>query len=172
MKIKKQCYIVVMLALVFPLLARVSLSAKPKERALVLGFESRQLNDVQDRLLRETLMRQLLARGYPIVQVMEIESLFHDGQKLRIRNLKRDEVRGLCNDLRAGFACSGSIVPEDGKEDNAIEAEKNYICTIRMYRREKDSFEEFELKIAGEKNLYQFFNTVAERIVSKIDSLP
>ena len=164
--------IFVITALALSLFARESMSAKPKERVLVLGVESKQLNDVQGRLLRETIMRQFLAKGYPIVQVMEIESLFHDGQKRQIRKLKEDEVRGLCNDLRAGFACIGSIAPEDGKGVNAIEAEKNYICTIRIYRKDRDAFEEFTLKIAGEKNLYRFFNTMAERIVSKIDSLP
>jgi hypothetical protein len=172
MMIKKHCTIFLILALALPLLAGAPLSPKPRERVLVLGFESKQLNDVQERLLRETLMRRFLAGGYPIVQVMEIESLFHDGQKRQIRKVNEDEVRGLCKDLRAGLACSGSIVPEDGKGDGAIEAEKNYICTIRIYRKERDAFEEFALTIAGEKNLYRFFNNMAERIVSKIDSLP
>ena len=172
MIIKKHGAIFLILALALPLLAGAPLSPKPRERVLVLGFESKQLNDVQERLVRETLMRRLLAAGYPIVQVMEIESLFHDGQKRQIRNLKKDEVRGLCDDLRAGLAFSGLIVPEDGKGNSAIEAEKNYICTIRIYRKERDAFEEFALTIAGEKNLYQFFNLMAERIVLKIDSLP
>lgn len=162
----------VVVTLALSLLARAPLSAKPKERLLVLGFESRQLNDLQDRLLRETIMRQFLAKGYLIVQVMEIESLFHNGQKRQLRKLKPDEVRSLCNDLSAGFAFSGSISPEDGKTDNAIGAEKNYICTISMYRKDRDAFEEFVLKITGEKNLYRFFNLLAERIVSKIDPLP
>ena len=170
---KRKHFVVLMVcALFLPMFADGYLSAKPKERVLVLGFESKQLNDVQDRLLRETVMRQLLARDYQIVQVMELESMFHDGQKRQIRKLKEDEIRGLCNDLTAGLACTGSIKPEDGKEDSAIVAEKNYICAVRIYRKEKDAFEEFILKIAGEKNLYRFFNFVAEKIVSKIDSAP
>jgi hypothetical protein len=172
MKMPKYFILFIICALAFPLMTRAPMYAKQNERVLVLGFESKQLNDVQERLLRETLMRRFLAKGHRIVQVMEVESLFHDGRKRQIRKLKDDEVRALCNDLRAGLACTGSIVPEDGTEDNKIEAEMNYICTIRIYRKERDAFDEFVLKIAGEKDLYRFFNAMAEGIVSKIDSLP
>jgi hypothetical protein len=106
---RKYIIIVVVISLSLSLLAWTSLFSKPKERLLVLGFDSRQLNDVQDRLLRETIMRQFLAKGYLIVQVMEIESLFHDSQKRQIRKLKPDDLRSLCDELKAGFACSGSI---------------------------------------------------------------
>lgn len=138
---------------------------------LVLGFDSRQLNDVQDRLLRETIMRRFLTKGYLIVQVMEIESLFHDSQKRQIRKLKPDDVRSLCDELQAGFACSGSISPEDGKLDDAIKADKNYICAIMLYRKDRDTFEELKLKIAGEKNLFQFYTVLANMIVAKIGAL-
>ena len=41
--------------------------SKQAGRVLVLGFESRQLNDVQDRLLRETVLYRLHAGGRAIV---------------------------------------------------------------------------------------------------------
>ena len=40
-----------------------ALQAAPKERVLVLGFASRQLNDLQDRLLREAVLYRLHANG-------------------------------------------------------------------------------------------------------------
>ena len=67
--------------------------AKPRGRMLVLGFRSSQLNDVQDRLLRETVMRRLYTEGYQIVPVMEIESVFSEDRKGRIRKLSRDDVQ-------------------------------------------------------------------------------
>jgi hypothetical protein len=166
---RKYIIVVAVISLTLSLLAQATLFSKPKERVLVLGFDSRQLNDVQDRLLRETIMRRFLTRGYLIVQVMEIESLFHDTRKRQIRKLKPDDLRSLCDELKAGFVCSGSISPEDGKLDDAIKADKNYICTIMVYRKDRDAFEKLILKIAGEKNLYRFYDVLADMIVAKID---
>ena len=42
-------------------------------KVLVLGTESPVLSDVQDRVLRESVMRELLAAGIAIVPVMELE---------------------------------------------------------------------------------------------------
>ncbi len=52
----------------------VSVSAeKTAMRVLVLGTDSPVISDVQDRVLRESVMRELLAAGMKIVPVMELE---------------------------------------------------------------------------------------------------
>src|SRR4030042_217942 len=122
---KKHMMAMAALSLSAALLAQPSIVSKPKERFLVLGFETRQLNDVQDRLLRETIMHRFHTNGFRIVPVMEIESLFHEGRKRQIRKLKRDEIRGLCDELRAGSASYGTIAPESGRAGEASTAGKD-----------------------------------------------
>ncbi|MBN2159461.1 MAG: hypothetical protein JW807_08705 [Spirochaetes bacterium] len=148
-----------------------SADSKPKERVLVLGFNSVLLNDVQDRLLRETVLREFHTRGFRIVPVMEIESLLFEDQKRQIRRLGRDEIRNICDELRAGLACSGLIVPEDGRVDNEIREGKNYLCTCTWYRRSDNRFSEIKLRVAGGKGLFRFFSSLAKMIVDEAEKL-
>jgi len=143
----------------------------PKERVLVLGFESRQLNDIQDRLLRETILREFHDKGYSIVPVMEIETLFYGSQMRQIRKLKRDTVKSICEDLKAGFACYGSIAPDNGSKDNEIRPEKNYICSLTVYRRDENRFHELKFTLPGRESLYQYFRSVAEAVVESINKM-
>jgi hypothetical protein len=144
--------------------------SKQEERVLVLGFESRQLNDVQDRLLRETILYRLHTRGHAIVPVMEIEALFQDDTKRKIRSLSRADVRALCGELNAGSACYGSIAPENGKKDDVeIMKGKTYIFLLTLYRKSDDSFTEAKLKVAGRDSLYGFFTDCAAQIAEAVD---
>ena len=153
------------------ILAPYAIHAISKERILVLGFESKQLNDIQDRLLRETILREFYDRGYAIVPVMEIETLFYGSPLRQIRKLSRDAVRSLCDDLNAGYACYGSIAPEDGSRDIGIWPEKNYICTVTLYRKGEKRFQEFKLTLPGQDSLYRYFKSVAEAVVESIDKI-
>ena len=146
--------------------------ARSKERMVVLGFASRQLNDVQDRLLRETVLRELYGRGYRIVPVMEIESLFAEGRGLRIRKLTRAELKSVCADLAAGFACNGTIAPEDGSRVDEIIAGKKYVCTLLVYRKDRDAFQNMTVSAVGGKSLYQFCSDMSKSIADAIGALP
>lgn len=145
--------------------------AKPRGRMLVLGFRSSQLNDVQDRLLRETVMRRLYTEGYQIVPVMEIESVFSEDRKGRIRKLSRDDVRTICTDLVAGYALFGSISPMDGRQDGGIAEGRNYDCRLVLYLKDSDRFTEVKLTLPGGKNLYEFYNALSEQGVREIVKL-
>jgi hypothetical protein len=145
-------------------------ASKQEERVLVLGFESRQLNDVQDRLLRETVLYRLHTRGHAIVPVMEIEAQFQDDTKRRIRRISRADVRALCGELSAGSACYGSIAPEDGAKDDAeIRKGKTYTFHLTLYRKSDDSFTETKLRVAGRDSLYGFFTDCAAQIAEVVD---
>ncbi len=146
-------------------------SAKPGDRVLVLGFESAQLNDLQDRLLRETVMRRLHTEGYRVVPVMEIESAFNEERKGRIRMLLRSEIRAVCDEMNAGFALSGAVRPEDGSRGGEIVPGKNYVCSMVLYRRDGNRFMEFRVAAAGGKTLYEFYDTLAALIARGIGDL-
>ncbi|MBP7735075.1 MAG: hypothetical protein KA369_03805 [Spirochaetes bacterium] len=164
---KKYALAAAVLLLMAVLPGRLALS-KPAERILVLGFDSTLINNIQDRLLRETIMRELRNAGYPIVPVMEVESIFHEGPERQIRKLSREEIMGLCRDMKAGYACCGSIVPEGGKASDAIKAGNRYACVVTLYNREKNKFEEIRLSIGGEDNLYRFYEALSKMIAAEI----
>lgn len=146
------------------------LLSKTEERILVLGFDSTVINDIQDRLLRESVMRELQVSGFPIVPVMEIEALFHGDRKRQIRKLGREEMKGLCEELHAGYACCGSIVPENAAAEG-IRKGMDYICTITLFNSEKKSFSDIKIKLAGEDDLYRFYAALSKWIVADIAPL-
>lgn len=159
------------IVLIICMIVTASADSKPKERVIVLGFNSALLNDVQDRLLRETVLREFHSRGYGIVPVMDIESLLLGDNKRQIRRIGRDDVRKICDELQAGFACSGSIVPEDGRVDNEIREGRNYICTCAWYRKSDDTFTELKITAPGGKSLYLFSLSLSKMIVNEVEKL-
>lgn len=90
-------------------LAAVSVSAEEiKMKVLVLGTESPALSDVQDRVLRESVMRELLAAGMQIVPVMELEREIQiDG--LDVRGVPSSKVSSLAEKLGARLCVRGSF---------------------------------------------------------------
>ena len=87
----------------------VSVSAeKTAMRVLVLGTDSPVISDVQDRVLRESVMRELLAAGMKIVPVMELEREIQlDG--LDVRDAPSSKVSSLAERFGARFCVRGSF---------------------------------------------------------------
>ncbi|HPC40025.1 MAG TPA: hypothetical protein PLD91_03810 [Spirochaetota bacterium] len=148
-----------------------SLRSKPDEPILVLGFDTKLLNDIQDRLLREAVMKELSLSGYRIVPVMEVESIFHDGRERQVRKLKREEMKSLCEEMKAGYACCGAIVPETAMADEEIRSGVNYLCTITLYIRGKNRFETVTTRAAGEDNLFRFYGALSKKIMAEMKKL-
>ena len=77
-------------------------------RFLVLGTDSPVISDVQDRVLRESVMRELLAAGMKIVPVMELEREIQlDG--LDVRDVPSSKVSSLAERFGARFCVRGSF---------------------------------------------------------------
>lgn len=130
-------------------------------RILVLGFAPGMIDDLQDRLLRETLLREFVGRGFPIVPVMQIESLFQDEPAGKIRRLKRNEVRAHCHDTGARFAIAGIIAPRRADRKGTLKKGETYDCTMTLYNRDKDSFLSIELAVTGRDTLLDTFKDLA-----------
>ncbi len=110
----------------------ISKENKPAGKVLVLGFSSRYINDFQDRLLRETVMRGLCEKGYRIVPIMELERFFQD-YHTGIQNVKNFVMEDLCKQLGASFAVKGYIAAANGKF--VYNLPDCFICILRMRRR-------------------------------------
>ena len=71
-----------------------------KGKVLVLGFENSSLSDIQDRLLRETVMRDFDQNGYAIVPVMQLEYAMQES-RTNIRKISREQLKKLCLEFGA-----------------------------------------------------------------------
>lgn len=75
-------------------------------KVLVLGTESKEFSDVQDRILRESVMRGILSAGMSIVPVMEIERVIQlEGTD--IRKVPSSTIPALTEKLGARFCVRG-----------------------------------------------------------------
>jgi hypothetical protein len=110
-----------------------------KNDIIVFGFDSALLNDVQERIFREELMKDLIEIGITPVPVMDIEFLVQE-QQLKIRTVPVKQVKEITLDHDAVFAVKGSIESSDG----------GYTVTLVIYDTKKDRI--FEKKITAKSS--------------------
>ena len=84
------------------------LFSQNKTKILVLGTAAKSINDIEDRLLRESVMRELLKKGFDIVPVMELEGEVQQNG-LDLRNVPSSVIKNLSLRFEADFCVSGSI---------------------------------------------------------------
>ena len=139
-----------------------------KGKVLVLGFHSRVINNIQDRLLRENIMKRFLKRGYRIVPVMQIESFIQKKGYKNIRRIDHSHMRYLGDIKGADYTIGGTIAPEKkGAPHNKIGSNIVYICSVRIYHKKKNTFYNYSFKTKGKENLSLYFDHIAEVIVNK-----
>lgn len=140
-----------------------------KNKFLVLGFQSKQINDLQDRLLREELMRELVKSGNDIVSVMELESAAYD-ENTPIKNyryFKETTAVFLAKKFSSQYAVFGKISPK-GKYTNFIYAGKTYKCSLRLYSVEKKKFIDISIEIDGSEKYYDFAVNFSKKCAKEI----
>lgn len=130
-----------------------------EERVLVLGFRSSPLSDLEDRILRETIMRELVERGHEIVSVMELERFFSEYPK-HIRKISEEDLGTLCNKLGASYAVSGSIV-RDGRRN---------VVSVIIYGRGRNLTHRCRFSL-GSGKFHEFCYSLAGEIGSIIDEI-
>jgi hypothetical protein len=82
--------------------------AQTASRILVLGSARGELSEIEDRIMREEVMRQLVKSGQKIVPVMEIEKEILENA-LDVRKVSDSEMKGLSEKLNADLIVSGSF---------------------------------------------------------------
>lgn len=132
---------------------------KGKGKVLVLGFETSSLSDIQDRLLRETVMRDFDQNGYAIVPVMQLEYAMQES-RTNIRKISREQLKNLCLEFGADCAITGIVSP--GKPKGFPD--------IILYRKETDKFIKFGVAVETEDNFYEYCFQLSTEIVKKVDA--
>jgi hypothetical protein len=132
----------------------------PAKIILVLGFKSGYISDLQDRLLREAILRRLVKKGYRIVPVMEMERYFKSSRK-NIRNIDVSELKVLCEELGADYAVTGSMA----------RIRRNYVFLINIYESGMESVNRSRINISDKESFMDYCVSLSEEIVSRIEGV-
>jgi len=151
------------------LCSSVNASENMDLKIFVFGFDSECISDVQDRLLREMLMKRLRRMGFGVVPVMEIESVFRNRKPGKIRRLTEPDIREICKTCTADFAISGSIRKKDRRDgSNEISDKGMYLVNLRLYDRRENRTFEYERKSKGKKSLYNYYTGLCDEIAALV----
>jgi hypothetical protein len=132
------------------------IEVKVSARVLVLGFKSKIIGNLQDRILRETIMREFLDRGYGIVPIMDIEGLLLL-EESDIRKLTKDNVRKLCVRFASDYAVSGEVRKSGGGQ----------YADVAVFRKADNKFIELKIQIARGQDFQKFCGTLARDIAER-----
>ena len=81
---------------------------QPVDKIMVLGNEAKELTYLHDRILRELVMKKLIAAGFTVVPVMEVEEEIQQ-HNTAIRNVDDAAVFGIAGRHNARWAINGSL---------------------------------------------------------------
>jgi hypothetical protein len=132
----------------------------PAKLILVLGFKSDYMSDLQDRLLREAILRRLVEKGYRIVPLMEMERYFKSGRK-NIRNINISELKVLCEELGADYAVTGSMA----------KIRRSYVFLVNIYESRMESVNRSRIYISGKESFMDYCISLSEEIVNRIEGV-
>ncbi len=127
---------------------------------LVLGFNSDRINETQDMLLRNYLMRAFMKKGYSIVPIMAIEEFVLE-KSFNVRQAHRNDLKRLCAYFHADYALSGSI---------EIRRKKLFV-SVSLYQKESEQYYSFIIPMGRASEFQTFCPTLAHNIASKADTL-
>lgn len=129
-------------------------------KVLVLGFNSPYINDVQDMLLREAVMRNFKGRGYPIITVMEMEDYIQENN-LNVRSVSRASMKNLCREFNADYSLSGSIEVR----------RRRLFVSLSLYQKDGDQYYNFIIPMGRNSDFQHYSPGLAKDIVLKADVL-
>jgi hypothetical protein len=99
-----------MKALIFFIICTASLiiAAPETDKVLVLGSVRGTFTDIEDRIFREEIMRQISSRGVPTVGVMDLEHEIVDNN-VKIRDLNTSQKKSLARNTGARWIVYGNF---------------------------------------------------------------
>ena len=136
-------------------------------RILVLGFQSNFLDDIQDRIFREMLIRKFQEKGLPVVQVMELESAIQTDHPPDIRNVDSRIASELCEEFGASFAVCGKINRVKKAKKAGVD-EYDYTFEAAMFSMRGQSFSRTIMKGTMAQDMEQFLDGLASDLVERL----
>ncbi len=162
MKILKRCLFILLILFASQAFCQES------PLCLVLGFESVQLSDLEDRLLRENLMRELKTAGFRVVKVMEVESLILEGG-IDIRKIKPPVMKTVMAGNEPDIVVNGRLFPvQNSVKEKKLKKGKLYCFEALVWFRKGDRFMRMKKKTAFCGSLLSFFSGISAGLAEKI----
>lgn len=127
-------------------------------KVLVLGFNSQVINEVQDMLLRQAVMRNFRSRGYSPVPVMELEDYIQENS-FDVRSVNRAAMKRLCEAFTADYSLSGSIEVR----------RRRLFVSLFLYQKNGDQYYNFIIPMGRNSEFQHYCPGLARDIVSKAD---
>lgn len=137
-----------------------SQDASPNGKVLILGFSSDQINETQDMLLRNYLMRAFMKKGYHTVPIMAIEEFILE-KSFNVRQANRNDLKRLCAYFHADYALSGNI--ENRR--------KKLFVSVSLYQKESEQYYSFIIPLGRASEFQAFCPALAYDIATKADTL-
>lgn len=127
---------------------------------LVLGFSSEQINETQDMLLRNYVMRAFMKKGYSTVPIMAIEEFVLE-KSFNVRRANRNDLKRLCAYFHADYALSGSIETR----------RKKLFVSVSLYQKDSEQYYSFIIPMGRVSEFQTYCPALARDIASKADTL-
>jgi hypothetical protein len=140
------------------------------KRLLVLGFRSPVFDQVQERYLRESLLRLLIRGGCSAVPVMEMESSMEGKAANVTKDFSGDSLRAAGKRFSAATVVYGYIKPVNRRGMEAVSEEGSYECQLCLMDMESGEVKNFTYAVKGEANWHLFYTGLAERMA--VDVMP
>lgn len=132
----------------------------PKRNVLVLGFASSLINETQDMLLRNHIMREFLKKGYCTVPIMAVEGYVQE-KGFDVRQATRNDLKRLSAYFHADCAISGNIELR----------RKKLFVSVSLYQKEQEQFYSFIIPMGKASEFQEYCPRLAHEIVMKADIL-
>ena len=150
------------------IIAMISSPAGSQNRGkvLVLGFDSPYFNEIQDRLLRESVMKEFITRGYSVIPVMEVESLILEEGINKFRKASQADMKDFCRRLDADIAVNGKVAVayKTAVKSKSIDPAIPYACRVTVFIKQKDKLISENVFTEGNNDLYGFIKALSIEI--------
>lgn len=132
-----------------------------KNKILLLGTETSVFDDIQDRILRENIMRNLRQLKIPVVKVMDLEQLIiEDG--LRIRKPAYKKIPYYVSTTNSSHAVFSKLTPSKDK----------FILTVYVYSKSSNKIMAQTKIIDSETDFTILYKELTSDIVEIIKNIP
>jgi|GEM_PF-2808919 len=164
---KKTFFILLLTVILFPLWGA---DKDEKKTVLVLGFSSPVMDEIEERFMREEVLRGLARRKAAFVSVMATEALIRSRQNFRAGSVTAAEMNKMARAAGATLVIAGNVICSNctKKSITGIDPRCIYRCTIVVYFSESENSVSFSLERKGEKDRYRFLRAFSREIVAAL----
>ncbi len=154
----------VVLALSVVVLLQLTVAAAPKY--IIFNFKSNIMNKVQQRLLRDTIVKEIYNSKNGIVPVMQLQVLLQ--QLPKQYKITIQQMQGIVKKTAATHFVFGEL--RNSKVKNIVELtdKQQLIVTIHIIEPAAHKNKTISFTVKGQQSLYELYSVIVSKIVLQI----